>query len=141
LRSHAAPAAALVVVGLALAACGGFKAPDLFIVQRSASGAGANLTLLVDEEGNVTCDGAPKPAKLSDSQLLVARGLQEELQTTASNHLSLPARRGSVFSYVLRDENGSVRFADNSAAQPAVLRKLALFVLEVGQRVCRLPVG
>lgn len=121
----------------ALVGCGGFKAPDLFIVQRSGSVAGASLTLLVNEEGGVTCNGGA-PLKLSDAQLIQARALQEELQGPSSSNLSLPAGAGSVLQYHLRDENGSVRFADNSPGQPPVLRKLALFVLQVAQGVCRL---
>ena len=44
--------AALAACAL-LAGCGGITAPDLFIVQRSGSGPGAKLTLLVNEEGGV----------------------------------------------------------------------------------------
>ena len=72
-------------------------------------------------------------------QLVQARAIQEDLRDPASKHVSLPARPGSVFSYYLRDENGSVRFADDSAGQPAAFRNLALFVLQTAQRVCGLP--
>ncbi len=44
-----------------------------------------------------------------------------------------------MFRYFLRDENGWVRFSDNSAGQPAVLRELQLFVITVAQQVCHLP--
>ena len=121
-----------------LVGCGGVKAADLFIVYRSGSTPNARLTLLVDEEGNVTCNGGPT-LKLSDAQLVQARGIQEELGGAAGRHLALPPRSGSVLSYYVRDENGTVRFSDNSADQPAVLRQLALFVLQTAQQVCRLP--
>jgi hypothetical protein len=68
-----------------------------------------------------------------------ARAIQEELKEPAEAHLSLPARPGSVLSYYLRDENGNVRFADDSTGQPKVFRNLALFVLQVAQQVCHLP--
>src|SRR5271167_3970608 len=123
---------------LLLAGCGGVEAPDLFIVQRSGSVSGAGLTLLVNEEGGVQCNGGPV-LKLSDPQLVQARAIQEDLQGPASKHLTLPARAGSVLSYYLRDESGSVSFADNSAGQPAVFRNLALFVLQTAQQVCHLP--
>jgi len=123
---------------MTLAACGGVKAADLFIVQRSGSVAGAQLTLLVNEEGGVHCNGG-RTLELSDPQLVEARGIQEELSGPASRHLSLPPRAGSVLSYYLRDENGSVRFSDDSPGQPAVLHKLALFVVQTAQRVCHLP--
>jgi hypothetical protein len=43
-----------------------------------------------------------------------------------------------VLSYHVRDQDGTVSFADNSPGQPAVTRKLAAFVLAVAQGVCRL---
>jgi hypothetical protein len=127
-----------VAVAAALSGCGGIKAPDLFIVQRTGSVAGAQLTLLVNEEGGVRCNGG-RTLKLSDPALIEARALQEELSSPASKHLSLPAAPRSVFSYRVRDENGTVSFSDNSSGQPAVLRRLALFVLRTAQQVCRLP--
>jgi len=129
---------AALAAGTVLGGCGGIKAPDLFIVERSGSVAGAQLTLLVNEEGGVRCNGG-RTLKLSDPQLVEARDLQEELSGPASKHLALPAGAKSVLSYYLREESGTVRFSDNSAKQPAVLRKLALFVLQTAQRVCHLP--
>jgi hypothetical protein len=137
-RSWPTAAAGALVVATALSACGGIQAPDLFILQRSGSVAGARLTLLVNEEGGVRCNGGAT-LKLSDPALIEARAIQEEISSQASKHLVLPARAGSVLSYHLRDENGSVSFSDNSAGQPAVLRRLALFVLQTAQRVCHLP--
>ncbi len=121
-----------------LAGCGGVTAPDLFLVYRSGSTPQARLTLLVNEEGGVTCNGRPAQQKLSDPQIVKAREIQEELLKPSSSNLSLPPRAGSVLSYYVRDENGTVRFSDNSARQPAVFRKLALFVLQSAQEVCHL---
>jgi hypothetical protein len=132
--------AGMICVALAVAAaagCGGIEAPDLFLVQRTGSVPGAGLTLLVNEEGGVQCNGG-RVLKLSDPQLVQARAIQEDLKGPASAHTSLPARAGSVLSYHLRDEDGSVSFADNSAGQPAVFRNLALFVLQTAQQVCHL---
>jgi hypothetical protein len=125
-----------LALAIVLAGCAGVKPPDLFVVERS--GPGGRLTLLIDEQGGLRCNGAREPA-LSDPQLIQARALQEELRTPASEHLSLPPRPGSVFAYRVRDESGSVSFADDSSAQPKVLRNLALFVLQVAQRDCHLP--
>ncbi|MDQ6811352.1 MAG: hypothetical protein M3Z95_05590 [Actinomycetota bacterium] len=120
-----------------LGGCGGIRAPDLFIVQRSSALAGSPLTLLINDEGGVRCN-AGKSLKLSDSQLVEARAIQEDLRDPASKHVSLAPAAGSVFSYYLRDEHGAVRFADNSAGQPPVFRRLALFVLQTAQQVCHL---
>lgn len=121
---------------LTLSGCGGgIASPDLFIVQRSGSVAGASLTLVVNDGGTVRCDGGP-PHAISDSQLVQARGIQEDLKEATSKHLSLPPRPGSVLGYYLRDEDGHVRFSDNSAGQSKIMHELQVFVLEVGRGVC-----
>jgi hypothetical protein len=140
-------AIALVAAAATMAGCGGVLSPDLFIVYRTGSSPGAKLTMLVNEEGVVQCNpdpNNPNPTHpvahhLSDPQVIEARTIQEDLQTLAAQHRSLPAAPGSVLAYYVRDQDGSVRFADNSPGQPAVMRKLALFVLSVAQGVCGLP--
>ncbi len=134
MRAPAAVLGALVVTTLATG-CGGVRPPDLFILERS--GPGGRLTLLVDEQGGLHCNGV-RASALSDPQLIQARALGEELATLSGEHLALAPRPGSVFSYRVRDESGSVTFADNSAAQPKVLRNLALFALQVAQQNCHL---
>jgi hypothetical protein len=130
--------APLLATGLLAIGCGaGVTAPDLFVVQRTGSGPGARLTLLVNEEGGVRCNGS-KTLKLSDPQIVQARAIQEDLKSPAGKRLALQPRAGSVLSYSVRDENGTVRFSDNSAHQPAVFRRLQLFVLQVAQQVCHL---
>jgi hypothetical protein len=122
--------------------CGGIVSPDLFVVYRTGSVPGATLTLLVNEEGVVHCYSDPTHPgvehHLSDPQIIEARTIQEDLKVPASHHESLPAARGSVLTYEIRDQDGTVRFSDNSPRQPAVTRKLALFVLSVAEGVCGL---
>jgi hypothetical protein len=128
----------VAAASIALAGCSGVKAPDLFVVTRTGSGTSAHLTLLVNEEGGVNCNGGPT-LKLADPQIVQARAIQEDLHDPSASRLVLAPRPGSVLSYAVRDEAGTVRFSDNSAAQPAVLRRLALFVLQTAQQVCHLP--
>jgi hypothetical protein len=94
--------------------------------------------MLVNEEGVVHCNGGP-PRHLSDAQIIEARTIQEDLHDPASRHASLPAAPGSVLGYYVRDQDGFVRFADNSRGQPPVMRRLALFVLDVARGVCGIP--
>ena len=115
--------------------CGGIRAPDLFIVERTGTVPGAALTIVVNEEGGVRCNGGPT-LKLSDAALIDARAIQEDVSEYASKHTALPPAPQSVLSYRLRDESGSVSFSDNSAHQPNVFRRLALFVLQTAQQVC-----
>jgi hypothetical protein len=131
---------ALLAAALAALAggCAGVKAPDLFVVQRSGAVAGAQLTLLVNEEGGVHCNGRAAP-KLSDPQLIEARTIQEDLRDPASKHVHLAPGPAPVFSYSVRQEAGSASFSDDSRGQPKVFHKLALFVLQTAQRECHLP--
>jgi len=134
-------AAGVLTVGVLVAGCaGGIQSTDIFIVQRTGSVPGAHLTLLINEEGGVQCNGGPM-LKLSDPALVQARAIQEELHEDelAARHTVLPPQPGSVLSYYLRDEDGSVRFADNSAREPKVFRNLALLVLQTAQQICHLP--
>jgi hypothetical protein len=112
-------------------------------VARSGSDPAAKLTLLVNEEGGVSCNGVASASghklKLSDPQLVEARAIQEDLREPAAKHIALAPAARSVLSYRVRDEHGSVSFSDNSVGQPQVFRRLALFVLRTSQRVCHLP--
>jgi hypothetical protein len=134
-RRVLAGGAALVLAATGVGCGESVELPDLFVVQRS--GAGPKLTVLVNEGGAVHCDGGPT-RQLNDAQIVHARALQEELQSPSAKHLTLPPRPGSVFSYHVRDAEGTVRFSDNSAGQTSVLHQLAYFVLEVEQKVCHL---
>ncbi len=135
---RAAGLALVAAAALLAGGCGGITAPDLFIVHRSGLGPNAKLTLLINEEGGVRCNAGPE-LKLTDPQLVKARAIQEELEEPSAKHLTLAAEPGSVLSYSVRDQNGTVAFADNSKNQPKVLRSLVLLVLETAQQVCRLP--
>jgi hypothetical protein len=132
-RRALAPATALALAVLGIGCGESVELPDLFVVQRT--GAAPKLTVVVNEGGAVRCDGRPV-RQLSDAQLVQARGLQEELQSPSAKHLALAPRPGSVFSYYVRDAEGTVRFSDNSAGQTSVLRHLAYFVLEIQQKLC-----
>jgi hypothetical protein len=137
------PTTLLLWAAVGASGCGGVLSPDLFVVSRTGATPGAKLTLLVNEEGVVHCGPdlahPGSPHRLSDSQIIEARTIQEGLRDPASQHTSLPPAPGSVLRYYVRDQDGFVRFADNSSGQPSVLRKLALFVLSVAQRVCGIP--
>lgn len=124
-----------LTAALAVSGCGGILSPDLFVVTRSGSSPGAKLTLLVNEEGVVHCNGGPEH-RLDDAQIIQARTIQEDLKEPASRHASFPPAPGSVLSYSVRDQDGTVRFSDNSRGQPSVTRRLAAFVLEVAGKVC-----
>jgi hypothetical protein len=127
-----------LTLAVPLAGCGGVTAADLFLVTRTGSSPASTVTLVVNEEGGVTCNGRPAARKISDSQLVLAGGLKEDLHDAASENVRLAPRPGSVYSYSLRDENGTVRFSDNSARATKPMHELALLVLQIAQQVCHL---
>ena len=129
----AAPALAAALC-LALAGCGA-KPADIFILERTNASTHSLLTMLVNEEGGVHCNGG-KELKLGDKELVQARGIQEDLKDAAASNTVLAPAPGSVYTYSLRDEAGSLRFSDNSAKQTAAMRQLQLFVLQTAQRLC-----
>lgn len=139
-RGFAAPLATALLATALLGGCGGIVAPDLFVVRRSGSTPQARLTVLINEEGIARCNGGPG-RRVSDSQLIQARTIQERLHDYASRHERLAAQPGSVLSYYVRDQDGSVAFADNSLHQPRVTRELAAWTLAVAQQACGLPQG
>jgi hypothetical protein len=130
-------AAAALFAAALLAGCGTPSA-DLFVVHRSGSIPGARLTLLVSDGGFVRCNGSGPDRDLPDPLLLDARALARDLEKPAKRGLTLPPGPGSVLTYSVRLEDGTVRFSDTSPRQPAVFRRLALFVRQVAKGPCRL---
>jgi len=122
-------AAALVLVG-----CGS-PAPDLFEVKRTGADANANLTLLVSDDGSVTCNGG-KRHPVPNELLLRARELERDLSEPAELHLVLEPGQGSVLSYGVRMEAGTLTFADTSRPLPAPFARLMAFTKDVGEDVC-----
>ena len=126
----------VLLVAAVLAGCGeSVELPDLLVITRT--GGGEKLTVRINEGGTVYCNGG-SAHQLSDPQL-IRPGRHRRTPDPSSKHLSLPPRPGSVFRYRVRDAEGTVRFADNSAGQPSALHHLQYLVLEVAQRVCGLP--
>ncbi len=122
-------------LALALTGCAGVKPGDLFLLTRTDSATHSTLTMRVNEEGGLHCNGG-RELKISDPALVEARGLQEELHEAAAANKYLPPRPGSVFTYKYRDESGTLTFSDNSAGQSGAMHQLQLFVLQTAQQVC-----
>jgi hypothetical protein len=123
----------LVALGVGLAGCGS-PAADLFVVKRSGSDRNANLTMLVSDDGSVTCN--THKHEMSNKQLLDARALNRDLAKQAELNLQLPAGPGSVLSYNVRSEAGTVDFSDTSRHLPKVFTQLEVFTKDISEDVC-----
>ena len=116
-----------------LAGCGG-PAGDLFEVQRSGADRAANLTLVVSEDGFVTCNGAKKT--LPPDLLLRARQLTRQMSEPAELNLALPAGPGAVLSYKARMAAGTIAFSDTSRPLPKSFTELSVYTKDVAEQVC-----
>jgi hypothetical protein len=126
---------ALMTAVVAIAGCGS-PSPDLFEVIRSGPDRNANVDMVVNDGGHVTCNG--KQHKLDADRLLRARGVLRAMQPQAELNLQLPKGPGSELSYRVRMEAGEVRFSDTSRGNPDSFNQVAAFTKDVSERVCGL---
>jgi hypothetical protein len=128
---------ALCLATLVVAGCGlNVQSADLFLLTRT--GAGGKLTLLVNDSGTIRCDGG-KTKSLSDPLLLDARDLADDLNKDAQSKLHLPpAAPGSVFSYKITLQDGTVSFSDTAARTHPELARAELFAVQAAQGPCGL---
>ena len=124
---------AVALVALLIGGCG-TASPDLFEVRRSGDDRAANLTMVVNDGGHVTCNGHEH--ELDADRLLRARELSRELAKPAELGLELPPGPGTNLSYRVRMEAGSVGFSDTSSGNPKEFLRLAAFTKDVAERVC-----
>jgi hypothetical protein len=127
-------ALAVAATAALLAACG-TRSHDLFAVERAGSIPDAELRMVVNDGGTVTCDG-DAPATLSNDELLEARELEDEIQKAAAERVRLAPRPNSILQYTVRSGEGTVTFADNSRSKPPALDRLAFFVRRVAKERC-----
>jgi hypothetical protein len=129
-------AAAALLLGAALAAGCGTPSPDLFEVRRSGADPNANVTVVVNDGGSVSCDG--RRHTLDADRLLRAREVERGLEPQAELGLELPPGPRAQLSYRVRMDGGTVAFSDTSRGNPPSFLALAAFTKDVTERVCGL---
>jgi hypothetical protein len=126
------PLIAAVLAAL-LAGCGS-RPPDLMVIERSGADPNANVELLVNDGGSVTCNGSEH--QLDAERLLTARRLVRDLSPQAELHIELPPGPGTQLSYRVTMEAGTIAFSDRSEGVPSTFQRLAAFTKDVVERVC-----
>ena len=123
---------------LALAALAGCGAPsaDLFEVTRSGKDKNADLTLLVSDDGTVRCN-RKRPVSMGAERLLTARELARDLEKQAALGLELPPEKGSILTYRVRLEPGTIGFSDRSRGLPKSFSRVMAFTSDVARNVCK----
>ena len=127
-----------LAVAATLVGCGeNIKGADLFLLTRRPSNHrnGAELSLLVNDSGTISCNGG-RPKPLPDPLLLRARDLAAALDGEANLRLLTPPN--SVFHYYIVLPYGSVSFPDTAAAHHPLLAQVLQFQLQASQQVCGL---
>jgi hypothetical protein len=135
MRRAVAGAAAAAAAAVLLAGCFDVQSPDLFLLTRT--GQGATLTLLLNDAGTVRCDGG-KAKPVSNTTLITARDLADNLATDAQNKLTIPKAAGSVYYFRIRLQQGTISFPDRAAASRNVLAQAELFAAQTAQKECAL---
>ncbi len=125
----------VALLAAAVAGCLSVQAADLFLVTRT--GAGRQLTLVVNDGGTVRCNGAAaKP--LPDKFLIQARDLANMLDTDAQHHLHLPRTANTVATYTVKLKDGTISFPDTAARTHSELAQLELLTVQIAQGPCGL---
>jgi hypothetical protein len=135
MRRALAVSAAAAAVALLTAGCFDVRSADLFLLTRT--GQGSTLTLLVNDGGTIRCNGG-KAKRVSNTTLIAARDLADNLAGDAQDNLTIPRAPGSVYYYRIRLEQGTVAFPDRAAATRKVLAQAELFAAQAAQRDCGL---
>ena len=123
----------------ALAGCGAPSA-DLFEVVRSGKDRNANVRLLVSDDGTVRCN-KKAPVSMGAKRLLTARELERDLEKQAALGLELPPEQGTILSYRVRLEPGTVSFSDRSRGLPKSFSRVMAFTSDVARNVCKVTRG
>jgi hypothetical protein len=129
LRAVAAFATAALAV--AVAACGG-PAADLYEVIRSGTVPGADITLVPSGDGTVLCNH--RSVELPDKLLLTAENF--DLTYHAKRHDAYPSGRNPVYTYVVRSQDGTFSYSDDSPHLGKELKALAAWTYTVATTVC-----
>src|SRR6185437_2923671 len=135
MRRAPAVAAAAAAVAVLAAGCFDVRSADLFLLTRT--GQGSTLRLLVNDGGTISCNGG-KAKTVSNTTLITARDLADNLATDAQNKLTIPKAPGSVYYYRIRLQQGTVSFPDRAAATRKALAQAELFAALAAQQACGL---
>ena len=130
-----APLALTVGVSVLAGGCGlNVELADLFLLTRT--GQGSKLTMLVNSGGQITCNGRKK--MLSSALVIQSRNLADGLGNDAQQQLDLPPKPGTVFTYSLKLQQGTIRFSDRDTLHHPLLAQVELFTAQAAQQACGL---
>ena len=132
---RARTALSLMLTGVVATGCG-TPSPDLFVVERDGTVAGAQLTLLVSDQ-TARCNDRPA-RDLTSAQIIEARDLKRELLLLQTGEEAVPpAPPAQIFEFAVQTEEGTLRYPDTQQ-RPELLPRLSRFVRRVAIDTCGL---
>jgi len=128
---------ALLLTSTAVMAAGcGTPSPDLFVVERDGTVAGAKLTLLVSDQ-TARCNDRPV-RNLTSAQIIEGRDLKRDLLLLQTGDEAVPpAPPAQIFEFAVQTEEGTLRYPDTQQ-RPELLPRLSRFVRRVAIDTCGL---
>jgi len=120
-----------------LASCGTQTSADLYLVKRTGKIPGANLTLLVTDNGSVRCNGGP-PRPLPNDMLLQSRELTKQLAEDQAKPIPLIGVPNSIYDFTVTFGAGKVGWQDGNPYVPESFKQLAYLTRRIAKQVCGL---
>ena len=128
--------APVLLAGLLAAGCGG-EAGDLMAIEVTGGKArGGDLDIVIASDGRATCNGGEEESIPSDV-VIDARELERELGDLADEGATFGSGRDDQREYVVRIDNGTVRWAEGAPDLPPELPQTQLLALRLDRLVCR----
>jgi hypothetical protein len=127
---------AVAILGLALAGCGADYS-DLFLVRRTGVLPDANVQIVVNDGGTVSCDrGASRD--LPPRMLLDGRDIMRALRDDLEFGKVHPRPANAQYRFRIDAPDGTITFSDTDGAHDEDLGRLVQLVRELAQRECGL---
>lgn len=136
--SRAAGLACLAcVAAAAVSGCGGGTGDLLAIEVSGGIAAPARPDRIeVQSDGRARCNGGPLD-EIPSQTLLDAREVERDVKPLAERGASYQAHGADQRRYVLRTDNGVVRWAEGERGLPKPLPKAELLTLRLNRQLCR----
>jgi len=128
---------ATVTALLLLTSCGTQTSADLYLIKRTGKIPGANLTLLVTDNGSVRCNGGP-PRPLPNDMLLQSRELTKQLAEDQSKPIPMIGVPNSIYDFTVTFGAGKVGWQDGNPYVPESFKQLAYLTRRIAKQVCGL---
>jgi hypothetical protein len=124
------------VAVLSASGCGG-DTGDLLAIEVSGGIAAPAQPdrIIVQSDGRATCNGG-RAQEIPSQTLLDAREIERDVKPLADRGANYPAHGADQRHYVLRTDNGVVRWAEGERGLPKPLPKAELLTLQLRRQLC-----